>query len=141
MRRRHLGRRLDVPGEHRVLVHDLHRTPAEHVARPHEDRIADPARSIFRLVEARRDAPRRVRQLQFGEQRAETPPVLGDVDSIGRGPEDPDAGGFQRARELQRRLPAELHHHADRLLDVDDLHHVLERERLDVEPVRCVVVG
>ena len=141
MRRGDLGGGLDVTREHRVVVHDLHRTAAEHIARPDQHRIPDPRGRFLRLVEARRDPPRRVRQLQFGEQRAETPPVLGDVDSIGRGPEDPDAGGFQRARELQRRLPAELHHHADRLLRIDDLHHVLERERLDVQPVRCVVVG
>ena len=45
------------------------------------------------------------------------------------------------ARELERRLPAELHDHAPRLLDVHDLEHVLERERLEVQAVRRVVVG
>jgi hypothetical protein len=32
-------------------------------------------------------------------------------------------------------LAAELHHHSDRLLDVDDLQHILERQRLEVEDI------
>ena len=44
-------------------------------------------------------------------------------------------------RELERRLPAELHDGAHRLLAPRDLHHVLQRERLEVEAVRGVVVG
>ena len=44
-------------------------------------------------------------------------------------------------RQLERRLPAELDHDADRLLDVDDLEHVLEGQRLEVERVGDVEVG
>ena len=40
----------------------------------------------------------------------------------------------------QRRLPAELHDHAVRPLHGDDLEHVLEGQRLEVEPVAGVVV-
>ena len=47
--------------------------------------------------------------------------------------------------ELQRRLPAELDDDADelavRLLDVEDLEHVLGGQRLEIEPVRRVVIG
>ena len=35
--------------------------------------------------------------------------VLGQVDHVGRGAEDRHVGVLQRAGELQRRLPAELH--------------------------------
>jgi hypothetical protein len=55
--------------------------------------------------------------------------VLGQVDRVGRGAEDRDAGFLQRRGELQRRLAAELDDDADqlapRLLDVEDLEHVL----------------
>ena len=44
-------------------------------------------------------------------------------------------------RELERRLAAELHDHAERLLEVDDLQHILERQRLEVERVGDVEVG
>ena len=51
----------------------------------------------------------------------------------------------QRVGELQRGLAAELHDHAVQravlLLDAQDLHHVLEGQRLEIEPVRGVVVG
>jgi hypothetical protein len=48
---------------------------------------------------------------------------------------------FQRPGELERRLAAVLHDHAERLFDVHDFHDVLERERLEVEAVGGVVVG
>ncbi len=47
----------------------------------------------------------------------------------------------QRLGEVDRRLPAELHDHAVRLLVLDDVEHVLDRQRLEVEPVGGVEVG
>ena len=41
--------------------------------------------------------------------------VLGEVDGVGRGAEDRDAGGLERLGELERRLAAELHDHAQKL--------------------------
>ena len=47
--------------------------------------------------------------------------------------------------ELERGLPAELDDHADqlavRLLDAEDLEHVLGGQRLEIEPVGRVVIG
>ena len=51
------------------------------------------------------------------------------------------AGGLQRQRQRQRRLPAELDDHAVRLLGVADVQHFFERERLEVEAVAGVVIG
>ena len=48
---------------------------------------------------------------------------------------------FEVERELQRRLAAVLHDHADRLFLVDDLEHVFQRQRLEVQAVGGVVVG
>ena len=63
----------------------------------------------------------------------------GEVPTIG------DAGVLEPLREPERRLAAELADDAgDRaglLLGVHDLEHVLERQRLEVEPVGGVVVG
>ena len=75
------------------------------------------------------------------EQRAEALAVLGQVDRRERRAEDRDAGLDQPPREPQRRLAAELHHDARRLLGLDDLEHVLDRERLEVQAVGGVVVG
>jgi hypothetical protein len=48
---------------------------------------------------------------------------------------------LQVERQLQRRLAAVLHDDADRLFLVDDLQHVFQRHRLEVEAVAGVVVG
>jgi hypothetical protein len=51
----------------------------------------------------------------------------------------------ERVGELQRRLAAELHDDAVQravlLLDAQDLHHVFEGQRLEIEAVGGVVVG
>ncbi len=79
------------------------------------------------------------------EQLLEAPAVLGEVDGIGRGAEDRDAGFLERRGELQRRLAAELHDDAQQpalaLLDAHQLDHVLGGQRLEIEPVRGVVIG
>ena len=94
----------------------------------------------------RRGAARRLRNAEIPQQLREPLAVLGQVDRIGRGAEDPDAGLLQRQRQLQRRLPAELHDARRRRRRpscsrsmIGD--HVLERQRLEVQPVDGVVVG
>ena len=63
----------------------------------------------------------------------------------GRRAENRDAGRLERLGELEGRLPAELHDHAGerslRLLGGDDLEHVLDGKRLEIETVGGVVVG
>ncbi len=138
---RHLHRLAHVALEVALLVDDLHRAAAEHVARPHDERIADLAGALERLLLALRGAVRRLLQAELLDQHLEALAVLGDVDRVGRRPDDRHARGLERLRELQRRLPAVLHDHAERLLLRDDLEHVLERDRLEVQPVARVVVG
>ncbi len=84
---------------------------------------------------------RRRLQLELVEERAEARPVLRPVDRVDRRSEQRHARLGQPGRELQRRLTAELDDHALRALELDHTEHVLERERLEVEAVRGVVVG
>ena len=81
-----------------------------------------------------------------GEHAAEGAALLGEVDRLGLGADDLDA----RRRRAPAPAPAASGRRAgsmtpgDRaglLLGVDDLEHVLQRERLEVEPVGGVVVG
>jgi len=67
--------------------------------------------------------------------------VLGHVDHVGRGADDRHAVLLEVACELERRLPAVLHDDAERLLDVHDLEHVLERQRLEIEAIGGVVIS
>jgi hypothetical protein len=54
---------------------------------------------------------------------------------------DRDAGVLERVRELERGLTAEGHDDTLRPLGLDDVHHVFEGQRLEVEAVGGVVVG
>ncbi len=75
------------------------------------------------------------------QQAGEALAVLGEVDGVERRAEDPVAGVLDRARELERRLAAELDHDAVGPLALADREHRLGVERLEVEPVGRVVVG
>ena len=91
------------------------------------------------------DAVDRLAQAEAVEEGLEALAVLGEVDGVGRGAEDRDAGVVQGVGELQRRLAAELDDDAVQravlLLDAEDLEDVLEGQRLEVEAVGGVVVG
>ena len=71
--------------------------------------------------------------------------VLGVVDRLRRGAQHRHAGVLEPLRQAERRLPAErADDPGDRPggpLGLDDLEHVLEGERLEVQPVGGVVVG
>ena len=96
------------------------------------------------FVGAGGDAALRLPQFQAIEQLLEAVAILGEIDGVGRGAEDRHLGLFQWLGKLQRRLAAELHDDAVQravgALGVDDLEHVLVGERLEIKPVRGVVI-
>src|SRR5918999_504582 len=61
--------------------------------------------------------------------------VLGAVDRIDRGPEDPHSGPRQGAGEMEWGLTSQLHDDADRAFSFDDVHYVFEVKGLEVEAV------
>ena len=124
-----------------VAVHDLHRTTAQHIARAHHQRIADLVRQGQCLLLGTRGPVRRLLQTEFVQQLLEALAVFGHVDAVGRGADDRYARTLQVERQLQRRLPAVLHDHTNRFFLGDDLEHVFQCHRLEVEPIRGVVVG
>src|SRR5581483_8911678 len=94
-----------------------------------------------RLAAALRDPPLRAADAETGQELAEALAVLGEVDRVVGRAEDAEPAALDRARELQRRLPAELDHDAFRLLALADRQHLLGSQRLEVEAIRGVVVG
>ena len=129
------------------VVDDLHAAAAEHEARAHQHRVAD------LLGDARRRRRRRSRCRCAGASRP------GGVEDAARTARAPRPGRSPRAscRGSGRRPPrgpsraraavwppscTTTPTSSPRLrLGVDDLEHVLERQRLEVEPVAGVVVG
>ena len=47
---------------------------------------------------------------------------------------------MQPHRQIQRRLAAKLNDNAGWLLDIDDVHYVFERERLEIQTIRGIVI-
>ena len=135
----------DVAGEVGLVVHDLHAAAAEHVARADQDRVADLVGDALGLLEGDGGAVLRGDQAAGIQHALEGAAVLGQVDGLRGGAQDRHAGVGEFLRELQRGLAAELHEHAEHpaggFLRVDDLQHVLERQRLEVQAGGDVVVG
>ncbi len=124
-----------------LLVHDLHRAPAQHVGGTHHQRVADFGGQGERLGLGARGAVGRLAQVELLQQLLEALAVFGRVDHVGRGADDGHAVGLQVERELERGLAAVLHDHADGLFQRDDFEHVFQGQRLEVQAVRGVVVG
>ena len=122
-------------------VDDLHGASAEHVGRAHDDGIADLGGRVDAALQVEGGAVGGLAQADLVDHALEALPILGAVDGVRAGADDVDAGGMQPIHQLERRLAAELHDQAVRLLHVDDGQHVLEGHRLEVQPVRGVVVG
>ena len=145
MLRAGLGRPLDVVGEHRLVVDDLHASPTQHVRRPHEHRVADLGSDRTGLLGAAGQPVPGHRQSGLVQHLSERPALLGQVDRLRGRPQQRHTLRLQPSREPQRRLTTELTddacHRTHRLFGRDDLEHVLECQRLEIEPVRGVVVG
>jgi hypothetical protein len=77
------------------------------------DRESDRRGDLSRLFTRRRRAAGGLRDAEIRQQPRETLAILGEVDRVGRRAHDLHAGRLQRQRELQRRLPAELHEARD----------------------------
>ena len=125
----------------RLVVHHAHGAAAQHVARAHHHRVADAGGHGAGGLDVARVAGLRRGDVQVGQQAAAARAVLGAVDGLQAGAQQLDARLVQRARQVQRRLPAQGDDDALGLLHLDDVHHFLEPQRLEVEAVRQVVVG
>ena len=109
---------LHVAADGVFVVGDDHRAAAQHIAGAHQHRESDGPGDGARFLHAGRRAVCGRRNLQIVEQFAESFAILGQIDIFGIGADDRHAGGLQRQRQRQRRLPAELHDHAVGLFGV-----------------------
>ena len=123
------------------IVGDHHAAAAQHVARTHQQRVADVRGHGLGLLKRGGLARRRVHDAQLVEQGGKTLAVLGKVDGIGFGAHDVHAALLEHTRQLKRSLAAKRHHDAVGALNIDDIHDVLVGERLKVQAVRGVIVG
>ena len=124
-----------------VAVGDNHVLAAQHVAGPHQHGVAQVPGSVQRLFRGHDGVALGPLDAGALQQFVEPFPVLGHVDGVGGGAQNGDVVGRQSLGELDGRLAAKSHHHADGLLNLDDVQHVLGGQGLKVQPVAGVEVG
>ena len=117
---------------------DLHRPSTEHERRPHQHRVAQLIGEPHGFFGRGDDAAGRLRDPEIVQQIAELVAILGDVDGVQVGAEQPMASVHQRFGQVDRRLPAELRQDRGRLpasagLVVEHVAHRLLVEWLEVQ--------
>ena len=123
------------------VVDDLHILSADDVGGAKKDGIAERFCRGERLAKRLDAHAARALDVEFFEEAVKAFSVLRDVDPLGGGAEDRDPLPVEEFGEFDRGLPAERHDDADRLFDLDDIHDVLGAKRLEIQPVRRIVVG
>src|SRR5215211_3709119 len=118
-----------------------HGAPSKYKRWTYQDRVPDLFGDITRFLKGACDSILRLRDVQPLQQFRELFAILGELDGMRRGTQDVHARGFESGREVKRRLPAKLDDHAHRLLTVDYVQDMLERERLEIESVCSVVIS
>ena len=123
-----------------LVVHDGHVLPADDVGGAQQHRVAEAlCRSRGFFLGQHAAAPGTLDAVFF-QQGVKPFPVLRNVDSFRRGAENRDAVAVQESGQADGGLPTERHHYANGLLHFNDVHHILRTKRLEVQPIRRVVV-
>ena len=136
-----LDRALHVTAQIVAVINQLHRPAAQNERGPDQHRVTNPLRDRDRFIGAHRRTTRRLAEAELVEHGREQLPVFRHLDAFRLRADDRNAGFFQSLREIQRRLPAELHDDAFGKLLLVDIEHVFERERLEIKFVARVVIG
>ena len=130
----------NVPFELRLVVANLHRSPAQHETGSDQCGEAHFDRFASGLLHGAGDRVGRLFQTQLFQQLFELLAILRRFDRIDRCADDRNAGRREGSRQIERRLAAELHDHTVRLDAVADIQHVFGRQRLEEQQVARVVV-
>ena len=133
--------RIHVKRHRFIVVHDLHAAAAQNIGRAHHDRVADAVGNFKSFLHRGRHAALRHRDLKPIHQLTEQIAVFGEIDHFRCCAENVHAVLFQLSGKVQRRLPAELRDHADRLFLVVDAQNILDRQGFKIELVGGVVIG
>ena len=139
--RRYFNCARHVSAEIRLIINELHRAAAENKARSDQNWITNLACDLYRFVRVHGRTTRRLTQSKLVQHRCEKFSIFRGLDALRLRAENRNAGRFQSVREVERRLSAELHHHAFGPLLLIYIENVLQRERLEIEFVARVVIG
>ena len=135
-----LDGRLQVVAQALLVRNDLHGTASEHIARTHQHRVADAGGGLHAGLDVGDGLGLGLRDAQLFHDLFEATAVFGVPDRLRIGTDNGHAQLRQRLGQVDGRLAAQRDDDALGLFEVDDVHHVLDRERLEVELVAARVV-
>ena len=138
---RHLRRLAEELMHLLVVVADVHRCAGKHIAGTYEDREPYFLHEFVDLVFSGQLLPAGLVDAELVEHGGELVAVLGAVDRDGGGAEHGDVAAVELHREVVGDLSAHADDDAVGSLKVDDVHHALEAELVEVEAVAHIVVG
>ncbi len=141
----HVHRLAHVAAQGCLVVDDGHGPAAQHVGGAHHHRVPDPTGNRDGFFGRIGRAVDRGRNVQLGQERAKAIAIFGQIDGVGRGAEDGHTRLVERPGQVEGRLAAVLDdeplQRAGSLLAFDQIEHIFQRQRLEVEAVAGVVVG
>ena len=132
---------LEVAAQVGFVIHDFHRTAAQHIRRTHHQRITDFFCPFNRLFDIGYCGVCRLFQTEADDRLLETLTVFRAVNRVRTGADNRHTCCFQAACQLQRRLPAVLNNHTGRFFDTHDFQHIFQCHRFEVEAVRSVIIS
>ena len=137
----HLGRLSQITVQLVTLVDHMHRGAREHIRRTYQHGQPHLVHEVVDRLHGRKLTPPRLVDTQSVAHRRELTAILRTVDRLGRGAEDIHALTVQRHGQIVRYLPARRDHNAVGRLELDYIHHALECQLVEIEPVADVVIG
>ena len=121
-------------------INYLHCPAAQDVAGTHQNRISDLLGSAHNFVHRTPDAVTGPVYVQLIQDAAKLFPILSQIDILRRGTENGYAGGLQFQGYSQGSLATELDQYAFRLFPLNNVKHILESHRFEVQPVHHIKV-
>ena len=130
-----------IPPDVKVGVCDCHVLTADDIGRAQQNRKAESVCCGYCLITGHDSHALGSLEAETLQKRVKTLSVLSHINAFGRGSENFNAHFVQKACQLDCSLTAERNNNAVGLFNLNDVHNVLSRQRLKIEPVRRVKVG
>ena len=124
-----------------LVRHDLHGAAAQHEAGTHQHGVADLVCRRETVLDFGDGSALGLGDVQLLQELFKGVPVFGSVDGLAAGADDLHAPVMEGLGQVDGGLTAQRRDHAVGLFKVDDVHHILGGQRLEVQLVGGGVVG
>src|SRR6476659_5439810 len=123
------------------IINDGHGTASQDIAGSHQHRITDLLCNLLRFLAGSRHSVFGLRDAELSQQSSETLAASRKIDCVSCRADNGNPSPVQAHSQVQGRLSTKLDDHSFGLLQIDDVHNILESQRLEVETVGSIVVS